>query len=1171
MSKNTDTRKCDLKLTGDKISLETRNSNILSTASSKCLLLSRSLSRPVSALPVLILNNEDSCDEISNSRRPFSAGYVPKKSKYFHKDYFRNSLESIEDETLPSSDVLKDMLQEPIKSWRNNKHPITPDLSENTDYAIRSLQSKDNSCEEHSSFSSEDNEQKRIEQIKVETNENVTIGNYETSDLLPGITSKPPLPKKLEKPESSSVQFTKSAKDDKGMDAISAYLALKYQSISEKNFQPSNRNDKVDENYFEKHTSVENMCDVGDNMDTEKFLENENKVGPITNFLSSQSKNEMSSDMEITSIPTDLHDKEYLSENWAEETISRKEMQTDKYFQELKKEHGLMDKNLTDNSKIVKKTILPWDDEGNIPNVSEIDLDLLFDENEKTDFKSSFDNKENVNRNSVKNKQIQHKSTIMQKPQSTVKAKPNFQAKSIKDKPKYTETDSQKFQEIDSWMTKCNKTLTNSSSKKASYLDILSNVEEIEKSVSVDESVVKSNMPQHDEDKKNLEGSFDDIVSILEALEEEDKKSHMTIATVKKMVNLSLNNKVYENVDDNCSFKRDKIHSLKITNNPKNCIENHTFVDRANTKDIPSKPNSGRNVTFSEINDQHRCFHTNSKKNETKSEYKDLLSFLDEVDRNCSKSLESAKQNAKIVSEMVQSSIKLDTIPKSEDLLALSKEELVQQVIDSSLRIKEKTSCVSLLQDELSSLRDQVMKQNKQTEEIVKQKLTQQKEEYEEVIKRHQKFIDQLIADKKVLNQQCEGLIQEMRILEDRYNSNTKALEHKHQVEIKKLKEMQIAGEKMRRERWIDNKTQKIKELTVKSIEPEIQSMEKRQQQELADMRAIHKKEIEDLELKAARRMQQQCEALRAQLVEEREKALAHERELMRQRYEKMVESEEKGYQEQRRRLMADHANRIKECEEREAAAVIEKEKAIKQAQEEFEDRIQVILRRHSNELRLLKESSQLEYETWQNNFKKQQALLLEEKEGAIREQCRKERDREIEAVIERLESEANDNKLQLEQSTENRIRRLKEKYEKEIKDLEMSEKESKSRYCEAKTKLLDNEETIIGLKSNIKQLENRIQEQQKMTEKYTQERNNLKEAVRQEMEQEMKALEKEVVQLKNSREKELQQLYSRIKVSVARKDEILNELQVDHKALQEKCVYLENMLEQQRKEYFMK
>lgn len=55
-----------------------------------------------------------------------------------------------------------------------------------------------------------------------------------------------------------------------------------------------------------------------------------------------------------------------------------------------------------------------------------------------------------------------------------------------------------------------------------------------------------------------------------------------------------------------------------------------------------------------------------------------------------------------------------------------------------------------------------------------------------------------------------------------------------------------------------------------------------------------------------------------------------------------MVESEERNYQDQRRRLQADHANRVAECEEREAQAVADKERAIRQAQEEAEEKLQV-------------------------------------------------------------------------------------------------------------------------------------------------------------------------------------------------------------------------------------
>ncbi|KAF7264042.1 hypothetical protein GWI33_000731 [Rhynchophorus ferrugineus] len=339
---------------------------------------------------------------------------------------------------------------------------------------------------------------------------------------------------------------------------------------------------------------------------------------------------------------------------------------------------------------------------------------------------------------------------------------------------------------------------------------------------------------------------------------------------------------------------------------------------------------------------------------------------------------------------------------------------------------------------------------------------------------------------------------------------------------------MHAAGEKIRRERWIEGKTQKIKELTVKSIEPEIQSMERRQQQELAELRALHKKEIEDIELKAARKMQQRCETLREELIEEREKALTHEREVVRQRYEKFVEAEEKNYHEQKKRLQTEHANRMKECEEKEKELLIEKDKAIKHAKEEFDDQLQVVIRRHSNELKLLKEASRLEFETWQANFKKQQSIVLLEKESSIREQYRKERDQEIEKIIERLENEASDNKNQIEQSTENRIRRLKEKYEKEIKDLELAEKDSKNKYLETKTKLIENEEIIIALQANLKQLEVQLNEQKQLSEKLNKERAELKEVLREEMKKEMESLEKEVAQLKNNRDKEIQQLYSR-------------------------------------------
>lgn len=99
---------------------------------------------------------------------------------------------------------------------------------------------------------------------------------------------------------------------------------------------------------------------------------------------------------------------------------------------------------------------------------------------------------------------------------------------------------------------------------------------------------------------------------------------------------------------------------------------------------------------------------------------------------------------------------------------------------------------------------------------------------------------------------------------------------------------------------------------------------------------------------------------------------------------------------------------------------------------------------------------------------------------------------------------------------------------------------------------------------------------------------------MREELKNDVENLERELSLVKCEKEKELQQVYARykvtlicgrrvfckfnfllshfrVKMAVAKKDEMLNELTRDHAALKEKCLFLENMLEQQRKEYLIK
>ena len=62
----------------------------------------------------------------------------------------------------------------------------------------------------------------------------------------------------------------------------------------------------------------------------------------------------------------------------------------------------------------------------------------------------------------------------------------------------------------------------------------------------------------------------------------------------------------------------------------------------------------------------------------------------------------------------------------------------------------------------------------------------------------------------------------------------------RHSAQLEKLRQTAAAGEKLRREKWRADETQRIKEATVKSLEPEIQRIIAKGKAEIQKIKALH-------------------------------------------------------------------------------------------------------------------------------------------------------------------------------------------------------------------------------------------------------------------------------------------------------------------------------------------
>ncbi|XP_070783130.1 centrosomal protein of 131 kDa [Enoplosus armatus] len=581
-----------------------------------------------------------------------------------------------------------------------------------------------------------------------------------------------------------------------------------------------------------------------------------------------------------------------------------------------------------------------------------------------------------------------------------------------------------------------------------------------------------------------------------------------------------------------------------------------------------------------------------------------IMSFLDEMEKS-----EQERPRS------VTSGSHREAVLSEEELVGVEQASATAaEVTGSMMRIKleleEKKRTVNMLQTALAQQRELTVRHVKETEKELNRNFQLQKEQYEATIQRHLTFIDQLINDKKTLSERCEGVVGELKQVDQKYTKKIAQMQEQHEMvwqilgplceEIKKLKELMSATEKIRREKWIDEKTKKIKEITVKGLEPEIQKLISKHKQELKKLRTLHEAELLQADDRAAQRYVRQCEELRQQLEKEKEDQCQRERELAKQRYEKQLQEEELSLQQQRRRLykeVADEKERLAQLAARQRAELEDLRRQLEEnsslagrtLREELDKTREEQERRHQVEMKALQERLDIEKQTWEENYKKKEEVWLLSRERELKEELRRERDKEIELAIWTLEEETSKDKEECERAADNRVKRVREKYEAELRELERSERAAVEKQQELRKKQTETEGELIRLQAVLRLKEQETEDITQTRDKLVDERRSLAEVIRQEFadrlvmtEEENRRMKVEVSEVRarlrlevervtREKEEELAEVHQRVKSAILKKEETVSHLRKQHEAALKRADHLEALWEQQRKQLLEK
>ena len=735
------------------------------------------------------------------------------------------------------------------------------------------------------------------------------------------------------------------------------------------------------------------------------------------------------------------------------------------------------------------------------------------------------------------------------------------------------------------------------------------------------------------EDLEGLQDKYDDLSSIdeeiLQNYIEEPKEinnENSIINKNKKKRKKQINNFKFELVMEKKNKIDDKqdIRSNEIINNAiDNNIKEENNIELSNNKDL-NEENSNNIIQTNK--EEIPKVNINNEINKEESTLKtDNLKDNDKYNGDILKDIDISKDD-EIPNYKNKEIINVDNFGKNEEKFKMNdipvdKNEMINQNTEENLNIKTQNN---LLIEELNEAKKKLLTMSEVISELKSQLISKNEYIDKNINNINNKNLDKninqtnlinlLITEKKSLEEKNAKLEQKLSEVEKQNYKKLQKMRDNYELEIGKCKEAWYQTEKIRRKKWESQKIQEIKTLTAKGLQPEIENIISKHKIELSNLENQYLQKMREFQEKIILETEQKNSEFKYKITKEKDNIIEEEKKKCDERIKKQRKIYEDEINEERKRWNSKIDNEIQRLE-----TLREKDKRIYEEQisqleernkkslfsndDYYKKKFDEIKKEYNDKLKedLDKKREELEHEN--NDILEKKKNELDKKYQDMKKELMIDRDKQLNIIIQKLSEESmterKKNYKECEKkSNEKNILLIEENSELKKKCMEMSNK------LEAETK------NRINLEQNIELLNKKLKEknfnfdlQEKklfemeknyndvndklygLSNEFKKEKTNLELEMKtalergdaeiillkNKLESERKAFQEEKKDIINMHKNEIENLEKKIKLSFAKKDEIIMKLQLDNQTKQITIEKYEEMLNRKRKEIYGK